>query len=159
MTRTFPSPYEGLHPAFPAPEPAENSSPHVTSLSFGGVLGICAFAIDRIAGLSTRPARSGAMVSAYTCVGFLTLAIGHEHDEGERARTFLSHHGIEVPKRRLYDRLGYFDQDDGIVLGSLGGFGRCVAVEETMAREGVAEMARCRCSRRRGRAAGMDDVV
>ena len=121
MTRLFPRPFLGLHPAFPDPDPDEMASLPTGWLPGGGLVGACAFAIDRVFRFSRRPFGHSAAVAAYSGLAFLAWHSLNEFKMTMVARRFLGHHGIQIPKRTVCDRLGCFDRDDAIILGSLGG--------------------------------------
>lgn len=119
--RVLPPAWENLHPAFVAPDPPFSCSPAIgpTSL-FAGLVGAGFLAGSHILG---RPAAWGLSIkiAAYSSIGFTTLAVPSEVAKHVQARAFLSQHGIQMPERKSFDRLGYFDEDDAAIAGALAG--------------------------------------
>jgi len=116
--RLFPSPWQGLHPAFPETPAPLSASGSTSAPTVGASVGLYGVAVGAF--LKERPTM-GLTAAAYTMVlagcGYAAL----NYVEGNTARRFLETKGIEVPKRRIVERLGSFDQDNVLLLGALVG--------------------------------------
>jgi len=134
--RLFPPPFEGLHPAFPAPNDSTLAAPSghesTTSVTKAGLIGLSPLTL----GAALRLPRSRALAfeaSAYGLIGFAASGALANRTTSDHIRSLLANRGIEIPAQKVMDRLGRFDFDDGLywapqpaslLLACLGAHGR-----------------------------------
>lgn len=116
--RLLPNPWYGLHPAFADQPPPLSASAFSGAPLIGANVGLYGVAVGAF--FKGRPTM-GLTAAAYTMA---LVGCGYTYftyAEGYEARRFLETKGITVPKRKFVDRLGYFDQENLILLGALAG--------------------------------------
>ncbi|KAK4540825.1 hypothetical protein LTR36_008902 [Oleoguttula mirabilis] len=123
--RLFPSPFVGLHPAFPEFDhpsiPAPSVHPSVVRSGLAGLVGALPLAVGVIFRLPK--ARAFAFeVSAYSLLGLVLAGVAEKEKVDGHIRAFLGAQGIEAPGgTKWVDRLGHPDFDDALILGGMTG--------------------------------------
>lgn len=116
--RLLPNPWLGLHPAFADQPPPLAASNFTSATSVGASVGLYGVAVGAFfKGRPTLGLTAAAYTMALAGCGYAYV----DYVQGETAKQFLDTKGIKVPKRKLVDRLGSFDQDNVILLGALAG--------------------------------------
>lgn len=118
--RILPDPFNGLHPAFPA-WPEDSRRNRAGTLGFIPVAGVLPCTLEIISSFWKRHVLLAASTkaAAYLACGLgLATAAAQSHSRW-RERSFLRIQGIEVPKGKMVDRVGFFDLDDAILSGGI----------------------------------------
>ena len=122
--RLLPPPFEGLHPAFPAPDnsslPAPSGHESAISATKAGLVGLLPLTLGAVLRLP-RLRAFAFEASAYGLIGFAASGVLARQKTTDHVRSFLATQGIEIPAQKVIDRLGRFDFDDGLILGAATG--------------------------------------
>lgn len=125
----FPTPYEGLHPAFPLKPNYVPSNASLVAASWPSVV----FLVPIVGSTLLRRPVAWVWASKLTAYGFVVSVLygsATSRRHRQRAEVFLREQNIEIPRGEWFTRVGHFDGDDGALLGMItgaaiaGSFGR-----------------------------------
>ena len=115
--RLFPAPFEGLHPAFPTPEPPARGHPAVAYIYYVSIAALIPIVGPKL--FFRKAAWSdSAVLASYDLIAATGYGCFQRRNQNQMARIFLKDQVIELPRIKFLDRVGVFDGDDASLAGA-----------------------------------------
>ncbi|KAK4981084.1 hypothetical protein LTR66_010216 [Elasticomyces elasticus] len=119
--RLLPLPGHGLHPAIPESPPPLEANDAVSGPTLGGFVGLCTV----VGAAALRRPQPWAIATRYAAYAGILCTVGgllqEEFSHQVFAKPFLKSQNISLPRRKLWERTQYIDQDNFVITGAVAG--------------------------------------